>query len=210
MPKWDPWKWTWATSMPETTRGITTQNSSNWFKIPHRLLFFVGDYPSSSPSVSTGSLIQSVTLSGCSLVLVSASNVEPLEVTAVSAVCLQKMCSNPLPTPIIMFLKFTVDDKTFVDNFKIVHSMHCLDQHSQFITPTKCTLILTCKCDVHKAATCFGASAPSSGSTGYKIKNNRHWRITVCMVPYFAVGYVVTISHRRYRLYLILRKLKQH
>jgi len=104
--------------MPGTTRGTTTQNSSNWFTIPHQLLSFVGDYPSSSPSASIGSLIQSMTSSGCSLVLVSASKAVPLEVGPVSGVCIQKMYSNPLLTPAVMFLTFTVDHKTSVDKFK--------------------------------------------------------------------------------------------
>jgi hypothetical protein len=36
--------------------------------------------------------------------------------------------------------------QTSYRDFKIVHSVHCLDQHSQLITPTKCTVIFTYKC----------------------------------------------------------------
>jgi len=104
--------------MPGTTRGTTTRNSSNWFTIPHQLLSFVGDYPSSSLSASIGSLIQSMTSSGCSLVLVSASNAVPLAVGPVSEVCIQKMCSNPLLTPAVMFLKFALGYKISIDKFK--------------------------------------------------------------------------------------------
>lgn len=87
--------------MPVTTRGITTQNSSNWFTIPHQLLSFVGDYPSSLLFASTGSLTQSMTLFGYSSVLVSASNGSNSSVIIFCSECLQESLSQPLAVTVL-------------------------------------------------------------------------------------------------------------